>query len=692
MPDTDCGCDEQPTQTGADSSTYASNADPEEFPEGTPDPRGDKVTMWGPALLAPIGTPTGDKRRFAANSLTNRDLPRGLKWQRADGQGHAGSVIVGTLDGIEYRKDGEPWGFGLLFNPDPAQLPRLAEDVNEAKLLLKNGTIGPSVDLDDMEYAELTPEDVAQYAADARPQIEVTKGRISAATLVPIPAFAEVAPLPLTEMSPTEYAALLDKHNAALTASVRSSGWSDLPLADPGTAWDAGAAAGRVKSWAGDDMSKYGRAFLWVDGGSAQNVTAYKFPIADVVGGQLKIVPKAVSAALGALNGARGGTTIPEADQARMRSILAGIQKRYDPDHDGDDDRSKATDTDHDTYAVAPGEDMMESQTSPASTMKKRKRRVPPGAGARPDEDDHDYRYALVASAGTGYTLFYDLLMMAVQDSNEEVLVASAGRPVTDPPAAYFEYPGQVKGLTPLTITDDRRVFGHVADRNSCHLGFPGQCKKMPPSRTNYAYFHTGAVKTAEGEQLPVGKITLGPGHADTRWGLQPTLEHYDSVATTAAVGRVYEDQYGLWFSGILHPEADDVTVFDLRSSPPSGDWRPVGGSMELVGVHAVNVPGFAIKRTIGRVDGSGQPLAMIAAAVPSQYSEDPYGDPAAVDELIHRAARTAVAEFAASQAGAARRERAGALLASMDNQVTLAEENGRRGRALAAVARLRRP
>lgn len=671
------------------SSSYASTADPEEFPAGTPDPRGDKVTMWGPAMLAPIGKPTGDKRRFAAHSLTNRDLPRGLKWQRADGQGHAGSVIVGTLDGIEYRGDGEPWGFGLLFDPDPAQLPRLAEDVKEAKLLLQAGTIGPSVDLDDMEYAELSPEDVAQYAADARPQIEVTKGRISAATLVPIPAFAEVAPLPLTEMAPAEYAAHLEQHNAALTAAVQSGGWAGMPIAPPGTEWDAAAAARRVKAWAGDDMGKYGKAFLWVDEGNRDNVTAHKFPIADVMDGHLEIVPKGVSAALGALNGAHGGTTIPDADQARMRSILAGIQKRYDPDRDGDDDRSKATDTDHDTYAVDPGEDMMESQTSPPNT-RKRKKRQPPGAAAQRDDDEHDYRYALVASAGMGYTMWLDLLMAAVQDANEQgALVASAGT-VTDPPRAFFEYPENVDGLTPLTITDDRRVFGHVVDRNTCHMGFPGQCKKMPPSKTNYAYFHLGEIKTAEGDRLPVGKITLGPGHADTRWGLQPTLEHYDSVATTAAVGRVYEDKYGVWFSGILHPNADDVTVFDLRTSPPSGDWRPIGGNLELVGVHSVNVPGYAIKRTVSRVDGSGRQLALIAAAVPPQNHWALSGAMEGLDELVSQAARAAVAEFAASQAGAARRERAGAVLARMDDGIAAAEEGGRRGRALAAVAKLR--
>lgn len=80
---------------------------------------------------------------------------------------------------------------------------------------------------------------------------------------------------------------------------------SNLPLASKDRSWDAGVARKRIKAWAGDDMGKYAKAFLWV-GDDPENVTSYKFPIADVIDGSLKAVPRAIYAAAGRLNQAKG--------------------------------------------------------------------------------------------------------------------------------------------------------------------------------------------------------------------------------------------------------------------------------------------------------------------------------------------------------------------------------------------------
>jgi hypothetical protein len=48
-----------------------------------------------------------------------------------------------------------------------------------------------------------------------------------------------------------------------------------------------------------------------------------------------------------------------------------------------------------------------------------------------------------------------------------------------------------------------------------------------------------------------------------------------------------------------------------LRASAPSGDWRPVNGSLELVAVCQVNVPGFPIARAMV---ASGKVMALVAA------------------------------------------------------------------------------
>jgi hypothetical protein len=604
--ETDCPeCDEQAQE-------FATTGDEATLDAPGPDPRGTRVTMWGPTLLAPIGKPTGDKRQFAAGALTNRDLPVALKWQRQDGQGHGGSSVIGTVDGITYDENGAPWGFGLLFEPDPAQLPRLAEDAREARLLWASGAVGPSVDLDDMEFHVIGDE--SQYAANGeRPPIEVTRGRISAVTLVQIPAFAEAGgPAVLTEMEPDEYAARVQANRGAMTAAVRSSGWADLPVADADTAWDAASAARRVKAWAGDDMAKYGRAFLWAGDGAGQNVTAYKFPIADVIGGDLKIVPKAVSAAAAVLNGGRGGTVVPSADQARMRSVLSSIRKRIDPDSDNDDDRSAGDDTDKDYASLV--------------------------------------QEAMVAAASMNETTDHAPL-----------------------PATWFEDP-KLGGPTPLTVSPDGRVFGHLATWGTCHTGIPNACTTAPKSRTGYAYFHTGAVDTDKGE-MAVGRISMGGGHADVRSGFRAAVEHYDATSTQAAVVRAGEDAYGIWVAGAALPGTD---LAALKRSPLSGDWRRIGANLELVHALAVNSPGFPIPRArAGMVAGAQQALVAAGTLEPDDSTPSAAAPTFDVDALamqLFKRNRELESTFA----------RATAALAKMD--VADADDSKAKARKLRAL------
>jgi hypothetical protein len=54
--------------------------------------------------------------------------------------------------------------------------------------------------------------------------------------------------------------------------------------------------------------------------------------------------------------------------------------------------------------------------------------------------------------------------------------------------------------------------------------------------------------------------------------------------------------------------------VHELRASGRvSGDWRRIGGQLRLVGLLAVNVPGFPIQAPRARV-ASGAPQALVAA------------------------------------------------------------------------------
>src|SRR5712692_1554845 len=81
-----------------------------------------------------------------------------------------------------------------------------------------------------------------------------------------------------------------------------------------GTAWDATAATGRVRTWAGApdnmDWGKYAKAFIVHDSADAEKYGSYKLPFADVKGGKLVAIERGLVAARGALAGARGGVSL----------------------------------------------------------------------------------------------------------------------------------------------------------------------------------------------------------------------------------------------------------------------------------------------------------------------------------------------------------------------------------------------
>lgn len=110
--------------------------------------------------------------------------------------------------------------------------------------------------------------------------------------------------------------------------------YQDLPLADMEREWDAGEAVKRVKNWATTndevDFMKYRKAFLWYDSENPELLGSYKLPIADVIDGSLKAVPRAIFAAAAAIQGARGGVDIPDADKERIRNVLSKYYEKMD--------------------------------------------------------------------------------------------------------------------------------------------------------------------------------------------------------------------------------------------------------------------------------------------------------------------------------------------------------------------------
>ena len=196
--------------------------------------------------------------------------------------------------------------------------------------------------------------------------------------------------------------------------------------------------------------------------------------------------------------------------------------------------------------------------------------------------------------------------------ANSQALVACgiiAGAIPVVPPTDWFSNP-KLDKPTPITVTDDGRVYGHIAAWHVDHIGLAFGTKP-PRSKSGYAYFHTGVVRTDSGKDIPVGQLTLAGGHASLEASAAEAVRHYDDTASAIADVHAGEDAHGIWVAGGLRPEAKPEQIRALRASAPSGDWRPIRGALELVAVCQVNVPGFPVARA--RV-ASGAVMALVAA------------------------------------------------------------------------------
>lgn len=115
----------------------------------------------------------------------------------------------------------------------------------------------------------------------------------------------------------------------ALAAAV--SGAVRLPVAPRTHEWDGDAARRRVFETY-DTAQERERAFLWVDG-DPDNMGSYQLGYADVVDGELTIIPRGVSAVRGALSGARGADITAPGAAERLEEIEAHVRAEL-----GDDD------------------------------------------------------------------------------------------------------------------------------------------------------------------------------------------------------------------------------------------------------------------------------------------------------------------------------------------------------------------
>ena len=103
----------------------------------------------------------------------------------------------------------------------------------------------------------------------------------------------------------------------------------DLPLAAEDVPWDWNTTSqDEVLGKGLDNWDRYRDAHLYMNKeGNPESKSAYKLPIARMVNGELRVVLNGVYAAMAALNGARGGVDIPDADRNK---VYKNIEKYYD--------------------------------------------------------------------------------------------------------------------------------------------------------------------------------------------------------------------------------------------------------------------------------------------------------------------------------------------------------------------------
>jgi hypothetical protein len=202
--------------------------------------------------------------------------------------------------------------------------------------------------------------------------------------------------------------------------------------------------------------------------------------------------------------------------------------------------------------------------------------------------------------------------LRVVKINREPALTAAA--PVI-PPREWYDMP-EPDEPTPLTITDEGQVYGHLAYWGECHTGHQGRCVEPPANPSGeYPWFNLGEVKTTDG-MVTVGQLTLKADHADLPLDLRHARDHYAHTALAAADVHASDGEWGIWLAGALRPDASEDVVRVLRASKLSGDWRPTPDGLELIAALATNAPGFPVPRALLAAGSDGEPevVALVAA------------------------------------------------------------------------------
>lgn len=565
--------------------------------------------MWR-GVLAPLEV-RGDFRVLAEPEdgvVPTTDL-MWLSYQERSADAHDGKIGVGRIDRV-WVEEGMLWGEGVFDAADPSAV-EVARKVEEGFA----GSV--SIDLADADFEARYYDDADRPITGEVDPADIEAGRVQELVYVTNWRLGGVTLVqdPAFGTSRGEKSSariwIVETEDGALTAAA--TGDARLPLAGRDHEWDGDAAKRRLA-----EAGRLNSGCFWRedDADPDSDIQAdYKLPFADIVDGELVAVPRGLFAVASVLQGGMGGVDLPADAQDAIRDRVGDYYDRMAEEFD-------------DPGIRAPWDD---------------------------EDDDDDEGEPMAASAAPKKTWA------------EKVADAV---PV-HPPAKWFSNP-QLTGLTKVRVTDQGRVFGHIADWNQTHIGHMGQRVYPPrcPDGGTYPRFHRHPVRTAEGDRINTGPLTTA-GHASTDAGvtMSAAMAHYDDPRFVAANVVVGEDEFGIWVAGALRPGIEAWQVAFLDTYSFSGDWR----NGNLVAACAVSVEGFFVPN-----DDTVAALAASAGVAPDTAKVRSRVDDGEVVALVS----AGVVAPARGEARALARHDMHRLLAAIDTgttqmQQTLASEVG---------------
>jgi hypothetical protein len=601
-------------------------------------------------VMAIEGLDTADGRYLEVGAISHRALPITLFAQVRTpdgGDGHDNAYIVGAVTEMTRRPGpeviqkttGQPFpegtfvwsGKAWMYDDVPS-----APDKSAFELVRDRALSGNSIDLSDVVAAyEYAPEDEGD--PDARPvRVRMQRGVIAATTLVGQPAFPDA----YVEL---DGELLVPDGGQALTASAIS--WRSQELGDDCAACMAGvslAAEQTVPDGEAPPVRRDGMIALvpaepdalTVDGGDpADQLHLTLAYLGDDVASWPESYISEVHAVVAELVGgqhAEDGEPVPAFGPARP--LVGNVFSHAVFNPNSDNGRNPAT-----VYLFDGDADRFEMEDLARQVQNRLRDKL----GEIDFPEQHN---PWVPHLTAGYGVPVDGLTYTGPVTFDRVRVALGGEVTDYPlggdglalvasalpvlPSAAFSIPEPDHYVAPHITEPDangwRYYVGHIAQWGACHIGFADRCVNPPRSRSNYTYFHTGMVRTDQGDLL-TGVVTFNRrdqvrgGHARNDLSAVDTVAFYDNTSWVGADVRVVDGKYGPWACGVVRRDLSADDLHALRASGPSGDWRRIQGSLDLVSVLHVNTQGYL---SVQGLVASGQQISLVASAPAAEVAQ----------------------------------------------------------------------